>query len=107
MSVLAKRQLMTWHRDVFANAADDYNSVHYGDDAIAHGLHVVGWAIGRIVKDGDVIVSTQIQFRNPVPVGSEIELRLAFRSGHHTRLAVYVGDTQAVVIDVKIKRAAR
>jgi acyl dehydratase len=95
-----KKKILAIDRDDFVKATDDYNSVHFGPEGIAHGCHVLGWAVGQVVEDGDVITGfSDVQFRYPVYLGEEIEVKViaSTLTGRCVRVGVSIGDVQAVV----------
>ncbi len=94
----------------FAEQSGDINPVHFGPNAIVHGMNMVSWAVSWTVVSGQIIVSVEVQFRNPAPVGSTIELRQLDRwfptaTKQCDRLGLYLGDTQIARVDVcKVKK---
>ncbi len=86
-------------RDDFAKCTDDYNSVHFGPEGIAHGNLVLAWAVGRLCDDGDILMGyTDVQFRRKVPIGlGMLDVRVVEREGRRTLAEVYNGSVKVVV----------
>ncbi len=92
------KKLLAIDRDDFVKATDDYNSVHFGPEGLAHGCHVLGWAVGQLVEDGDVVTALDVQFRYPIPVGSSIEVWVQGAEGLCTHAAISAGDVKKAVV---------
>ncbi len=104
------KKLLAIDRDDFAKATDDYNSVHFGPEGIAHGCHVLGWAAGKLCDDGDIVTGfSDVQFRRPVPIGSKLGVWVLEREGHRTRAAVFMEgwDVQVAVFTMWRKDRAK
>ncbi len=103
------KKLLAVDRDDFAKATDDYNSVHFGPEAIAHGNLVLGWAVGKLCNDGDILAGyTDVQFRRPVPIGSGgLEVRPLEYYGRRTLAKVYMDDVEVAVFTMWRKDRAQ
>ncbi len=85
------KKILAKDRDDFAMATDDYNSVHFGPDGIAHGCHTLAWAIGQVVKDGDIISALDVRFNRPVPIGSVLDEPVVKDEGNRLQVTVFMG----------------
>ena len=55
---------------------------------VVHGIHAILWALDKLVELGVVteeIVSLKVQFRNFIPVGKQVELKLLSRDDKSLR----------------------
>ncbi len=98
---MSRMKLLAADRDDYAKATADFNSVHFGPKAIAHGCHVLGWALGQVVDDGDITTGfTNARFDFSVPIGSEMELRVLERKKYSIRAGVWVGDKEVTLFQM-------
>jgi acyl dehydratase len=109
---LASRTFTPDDQAAFAGLTGDFNPIHL--DPIAarrtqagalavHGIHAILWAFDKLVELGAVtaeIVSLKVQFRNFVPVGKEVELKLLSRDAHSVRLELCLGELTTVTLVV-------
>ena len=65
-------------RDQYAKLTEDYNTVHFGDDAICHGMHIVSLVSGATTKEfgnGSVFIGIDsLEMRGPIKVGTPFRI---------------------------------
>jgi acyl dehydratase/NAD(P)-dependent dehydrogenase (short-subunit alcohol dehydrogenase family) len=105
---LASRIFASDDQATFARLTGDFNPIHLDPIAarrtqagavVVHGVHAILWALDRFVELGAVpgeIVSLQVQFRNFIPVGKQVELKLLNRDERSARLELCVGNLTTV-----------
>ena len=88
---LASRTFTSDDQIMFAGLTGDFNPIHLDPVAarktqagavVVHGIHAILWTLDKLVELGAVteeIVSLKVQFRNFVPVGKRVELKLLSR----------------------------
>ncbi len=95
---MSRMKLLIPDRDDYVKATTDFNSVHFGPAGIAHGCHVLGWAVGQAVDDGDILTGFDtVRYDYSVPFGSELELQVLERKRYSIRAAVCIGDKPVTV----------
>ena len=70
---------------------------------VVHGIHAILWALDKFVELGAVseeIVSLKVQFRNFVPIGKRVELKLLSRNDKSVRLELCFGKLAMVTLVV-------
>ena len=70
---------------------------------VVHGIHAILWALDKLVELGAVteeIVSLKVQFRNFIPVGKQVELKLLSRDAKSVRLELCLGKLTTVTLVV-------
>src|SRR6516162_4111748 len=88
---LASRTFNSEDQVIFAGLTGDFNPIHLDPIAarktqagtvVVHGVHAILWALNKVLELGEItaeIVSLNVQFRNFIPVGKQVELRLLSR----------------------------
>jgi acyl dehydratase/NAD(P)-dependent dehydrogenase (short-subunit alcohol dehydrogenase family) len=96
----------------FASLSGDFNPIHLdpitarktqAGTVIVHGIHTILWALDKLAELGAVtghIVSLNVQFRNFIPVGKQVELRLLSRDAKSARLELCLGKLTTVTLVV-------
>ena len=109
---LASRAFASDDQVIFAGLTGDFNPIHLDPVAarrtqaatvIVHGVHTILWALDKIVQVGAVteeIVSLNVQFKNFIPVGKQVELKLLSRDAKSTRLEPCLGSLTTTIIEV-------
>lgn len=76
--VLVHRKIASRDVESFSQLTGDFNSVHFGEEAIAHGLLLngfVGAILGtKLPGPGYVVCEQSMTFPNPCRVGDDIEI---------------------------------
>ena len=70
-------------------------------------MHAILWALDKLVELGAVtkeIVSLKVQFRNFVPIGKQVELRLQSRDANTVRVELCLGKLTTVTLVVVLGR---
>ena len=113
---LASRTFASEDQVMFAGLTGDFNPIHLDPIAarktqagviVVHGIHVILWALDKVVELGAVtkeIVSLKVQFRNFVPVGKQVELKLLSRDEKSVRLELCLGKVTTVTLVVAFGR---
>ena len=95
---LASRTFASDDQALFARLSGDFNPIHLDPVAarrtqagavVVHGIHAILWALDKLVESGAVtekIVSLKVQFRNFVPIGRQVELKLLSRDDKSARV---------------------
>ena len=109
---LASRTFATDDQALFASLSGDFNPIHLDPIAarrtqagavVVHGMHAILWALDKLVESGAVtkeIVSLKVQFRNFVPIGKQVELRLQSRDANTVRVELCLGKLTTVTLVV-------
>ncbi len=110
--ILASRTFAAGDQAMFANLTGDFNPVHLDPIAarktqagavVVHGIHAILWALDKLVELGAVteeIVALKVQFRNFIPVGKQVELKLLSRDAKSVRLEICLGKLTTVTLVV-------
>jgi NADP-dependent 3-hydroxy acid dehydrogenase YdfG len=110
--ILACRIFASNDQVTFAGLTGDFNPLHLdpitarktqAGTVVVHGIHAILWALDKLVELGGVaeeIVSLNVQFRNFIPVGKQVELILLSRDAKSTRLELRLGRLTAVTLVV-------
>jgi acyl dehydratase/NADP-dependent 3-hydroxy acid dehydrogenase YdfG len=97
---------------MFAGLTGDFNPLHLDPIAarktqagtvVVHGIHAILWALNKAVELGEIteeIVSLNVQFRNFIPVGKQVELKLPSRDAKSARLELCLGKLTTVTLVV-------
>src|ERR1700730_6661394 len=100
---LASRTFTSDDQALFARLSGDFNPIHLDPVAarrtqagavVVHGIHAILWALDKLVELGAVtekIVSLKVQFRNFVPIGRQVELKLLSRDDKLARVELCLG----------------
>ena len=109
---LASRTFASNDQAMFAGLTGDFNPIHLDPIAarrtqagavVVHGIHAILWALDKFVELGAVteeIVSLKVQFRNFVPIGKQVELKLLSRNDKSVRLDLCFGKLTMVTLVV-------
>jgi acyl dehydratase len=109
---LATRAFASADQVIFAGITGDFNPIHLDPvvarrtqaaTVVVHGVHTILWALDKIVQLGAVteeIVSLNVQFKNFIPVGKEVELKLLSRDAKSARLELCLGRLTTVTLVV-------
>jgi acyl dehydratase/NADP-dependent 3-hydroxy acid dehydrogenase YdfG len=109
---LASRIFTSDDQVLFADLTGDFNPIHLDQIAarktqagtvVVHGIHAVLWALDKLVELGaftEEIVSLNVQFRNFIPVGKQVELKFLSRDGKSVRLELCLGKLTTVTLVV-------
>jgi acyl dehydratase/NAD(P)-dependent dehydrogenase (short-subunit alcohol dehydrogenase family) len=107
---LASRTFASDDQVTFAGLTGDFNPIHLDPStarktqagtAIVHGIHAILWSLDKLVELGAVteeIVSLNVQFRNFIPVGKQMELKLLSRDAKSVRLELCLGRLTTVTL---------
>jgi acyl dehydratase/NAD(P)-dependent dehydrogenase (short-subunit alcohol dehydrogenase family) len=91
--VIASRTFSATDQEQFAGCSGDVNPIHMDPIAarrtqaglcVVHGVHVALWAMDVLTKVGKMpasIAILRVQFKNFIPVGSEVALRVTRETG--------------------------
>jgi acyl dehydratase len=102
--VIASRVFSASDQNRFASCSGDVNPIHtdpivarrtQAGACIVHGVHLALWAMDVLAKIGRLSVSIatlKVQFKNFVPVGSEVALRVVRDTGAVLRSTVSIDD---------------
>ena len=113
---LASRTFTSDDQALFAGLAGDFNPIHLDPIAarrtqagavVVHGMHAILWALDKLVELGAVteeIVSLKVQFRNFVPIGKQVELKLLSRDDNSVRVELCLGRLTTVTLVVVFGR---
>jgi acyl dehydratase/NAD(P)-dependent dehydrogenase (short-subunit alcohol dehydrogenase family) len=111
---LASRTFASDDQVTFARLSGDFNPIHLDPIAarktqagavVVHGIHAILWALDKLVELGTVpeeIVSLKVQFRNFIPVGKQLELKLLSCDDKSIRLELCLGKLTAVTLVVAL-----
>ena len=109
---LASRAFASDDQVIFADLTRDFNPIHLDPIAarktqaatvVVHGVHAILWALDKLVQLGTVteeIVSLNVQFRNFIPVGRQVELKLLSRDAKSARLELCLGRLTTITLVV-------
>jgi acyl dehydratase/NAD(P)-dependent dehydrogenase (short-subunit alcohol dehydrogenase family) len=109
---LASRTFASEDQIIFAGLTGDFNPLHLdpiiarrtqAGTIVAHGIHAILWALDKVVELGEIteeIVSLNVQFRNFIPVGKQVELKLLSRDAKSARLELCLGSLTTVTLVV-------
>jgi acyl dehydratase/NADP-dependent 3-hydroxy acid dehydrogenase YdfG len=109
---LASRTFASDDQVIFAGLTGDFNPIHLhqitarktqAGTVVVHGIHAILWALDKLVELGAVtgeIVSLNVQFRNFIPVGKQVELKFLSRESKSVRLELCLGKLTAVTLVV-------
>jgi NADP-dependent 3-hydroxy acid dehydrogenase YdfG len=109
---LASRTFTSDDQALFARLSGDFNPIHLDPVAarrtqagavVVHGIHAILWALDKLVELGAVtekIVSLKVQFRNFVPIGRQVELKLLSRDDKLARVELCLGKLTTVTLVV-------
>ena len=109
---LASRNFTSDDQALFAGLAGDFNPIHLdpiaarrtqAGTAVVHGIHATLWALDKLVELSVVteeIVSLKVQFRNFIPIGKQVELRLLSRNNKLIRVELCLGKLTTVTLVV-------
>jgi NADP-dependent 3-hydroxy acid dehydrogenase YdfG len=109
---LASRTFNSEDQVIFAGLTGDFNPIHLdpvtarktqAGTVVVHGIHAILWALDKLVQLGAVtkeIVSLNVQFRNFIPVGKQVELKLLSRDPKLARLELCLGSLTTVTLIV-------
>jgi NAD(P)-dependent dehydrogenase (short-subunit alcohol dehydrogenase family)/acyl dehydratase len=109
---LASRTFASEDQVIFAGLTGDFNPLHLdpitarktqAGTVVAHGIHAILWALDKFVELGEIteeIVSLNVQFRNFIPVGKQVELKLLSRDAKSARLELCLGRLTTVTLVV-------
>ena len=107
---LASRTFASDDQVIFADLTGDFNPIHLDPIAarktqagtvVVHGIHASLWALDKLVELGAVtgdIVSLNVQFRNFIPVGKQVELKLLSRDAKSARLELCLGRLTTITL---------
>ena len=109
---LASRTFNSEDQVIFAGLTGDFNPIHLDPIAarktqagtvVVHGIHAILWALNKVLELGEItaeIVSLNVQFRNFIPVGKQVELKLPSRDAKSARLELCLGKLTTVTLVV-------
>jgi acyl dehydratase len=109
---LASRAFASDDQVLFTGLTGDFNPIHLDPVAarktqagtvVVHGIHAILWALDKLVELDAVtadIVSLNVQFRNFIPVGKKVELKLLSRDAKSARLELCLGRLTTVTLVV-------
>jgi hypothetical protein len=101
--VLASRTFKAEDQHLFADLSGDANPIHLDSIAarrsqaggvVVHGIHAALWALDKLVETNRItgeIVSLEVQFRNFIEVGKQVELVLRSREDKVVRAMIRCG----------------
>ena len=109
---LATRAFASHDQVIFAGLTGDFNPIHLDPvtarktqaaTVVVHGVHAILWALDKLVELGAVteeIVSLNVQFRNFIPVGKQVQLKLLSRDAKSARLELCLGRLTTITLIV-------
>jgi len=104
---------------VFARLSGDFNPIHMDPLAarrtqagtpVVHGMHVVLWALDRIVESGaaaEGISGVKVQFVKFIPVGATVNLKLARGESGPLRAEIDLGGLATTLLSVTLGAPAK
>ena len=111
---LASRNFTSDDQALFAGLAGDFNPIHLdpiaarrtqAGTAVVHGIHATLWALDKLVELSVVteeIVSLKVQFRNFIPIGKQVELKLLSRNKKLIQVELCLGKLTTVTLIVAL-----
>src|SRR5258708_38670869 len=110
--VIAFRTFSAADQQRFAGCSGDVNPIHTDPIAarrtqagvcVAHGVHVALWAMDVLAKIGKMsgsIATLKVQFKNFVPVDSEVALRVVRETGTILQSTVSIDDVAVMSLAI-------
>jgi NAD(P)-dependent dehydrogenase (short-subunit alcohol dehydrogenase family) len=111
-TVTARRIFSVADQELFAHCSGDVNPIHMDPIAarrtqagtcVVHGVHIALWAMDALTKFGKMpasIATLRVQFKNFVPVGSEIALRVIRETGSNFHATVCLDDVAVMSLAI-------
>jgi acyl dehydratase len=111
---LASRTFKAEDQQVFADLSGDANPMHLdyvaarrsqAGGVVVHGIHAVLWALDKLVETGMItgeIVSLEVQFRNFIEIGKQVELVLWSREDKLLRAVIRRGKLTTISLMVTL-----
>lgn len=92
--VVEKRKIILSDVENFSKLTGDFNSVHFGDQAIVHGVLLNGYVSAvlgtKLPGPGYVVVEQSMTFPNPCRVGDDLEILVEIVEARKIVLCKYV-----------------
>ena len=118
-ATLASKTFNADDQTLFARLSGDFNPIHMDPLAarrtqagtpVVHGMHVVLWALDRIVESGaaaEGISGVKAQFAKFIPVGATVSLKVARRESGPMRAEIHLGGLTTILLSLTLGAPAK